>query len=91
MGGIMNNLNECDGKVQFISLSKANQSAKNLNTNNQKRISGYKCSSCGYYHVGHETKNRMKPIKRKFIIQHNHESSIHSVVENKYLTRLKLI
>lgn len=86
----MNKLNECDGKVQFISLSKANQAVKGFNTGNKKRVNSYKCSSCGYYHIGHETKQRMLPNKIRHRIDYTHEGSVHNVVESKYLKRLKL-
>jgi len=60
----------------------ANISATHLNRQGGRRLNSYKCSACGFYHIGHNCKGKkLKPYtnEKKKPIDHDHEPGIHKI------------
>ena len=59
----MGNANECEGKTQYNSGGDCKGVLKHLNKTGI-RMKSYKCSQCGFWHVGHERKTKLAPYVR---------------------------
>lgn len=71
-------LSQCNGKVGYITRDEANKFVKNLNTKqNGTRVKTYKCTTCGFWHYGHEgKKTRMQRYEKSYPVRFNHVSGV---------------
>lgn len=85
-------LNQCNGKVGYATRGEANKFVTNLNTKQKgTRVKTYKCSTCGFWHYGHEgKKTRMQRYEKSYHVRFNHSGGI-TVVNEDDIYKIKNI
>lgn len=71
--------NQCQGKVQYNTFEDGHAATASLNKRGKNKYQTYKCSACGFYHVGHrQTIYKYKSSKNAGHKKYDHESKTHT-------------